>query len=103
MEYIIEISTTSKALIDNYSAIDGVKTSITRNLTGEAILILSAATPIATIIIKEISKLYSEKQARIRSQKLKLGKGTISFEGFTSDEIVKIISKMSDFNDDEPI
>lgn len=101
MEYIIEISTTSKALVDHCSTIEGVKVSTTRNLTGEVVLFLSVATPLATVIIKELSKLYGEKQARIRSQKLKMGKGTISFEGFTSDEIIKIISKMYDFNDDE--
>ena len=94
-EYIIEINTTSKAIIDQCSKIEEVKVSTTRNLTGGVIIVLSVATPLATVLIKEVAKVIGDRQATIRAQKLKIGEGTISFEGFSADEIGRIVTKLS--------
>jgi hypothetical protein len=50
---------------------------------------------LAGTIIKEVGKIVRKHRANVRAQKLKVGKGTMSFEEFSSDQIPSIIDKLT--------
>jgi hypothetical protein len=95
-EFFVEIATRSGEVVDALKAVAEAEVSTTRNLTGETIVALSAALPLATVVIKEVSKIIQDRQATIRAQKLKIGKGTMSFEGFSATDINLLIEKVKE-------
>ena len=95
-EFVIEIGTGSREVIDRLMTLEGATATTTRNFTGEVIVALSVATgPVATVMVREIAKIIKSRQAVIRSQRLKIGKGTISFEGLSAGQIGALISFVS--------
>lgn len=93
-ELVMEIGTGSKEVVDQLTALEGVTATTTRNFTGEMIVALSIGGSIATVLVREIAKIVMGRQATIRAQKLKIGKGTISFEGFSADQIGSLIDTL---------
>jgi phosphohistidine swiveling domain-containing protein len=93
-EFVIEIATPSKDVVDGLVASKAATVTTTRNLTGEIIVVLSVGLPIATALIREVGNVLKGRQATIRAQKLKIGKGTMSFDGFSADEIGALIDKL---------
>jgi hypothetical protein len=92
--FLIEFSTRSNDVVKALKSRSDADVSVERNMTGETIVLLSVLAPIATVAIKEIGKMVHERQLSLRSQKLKLGKGTLSFDGFSSDEICEVLEKL---------
>lgn len=93
-EFVIEIATPSKDVVDALVASTDATVTTARNLTGETIVVLSVGLPIATTLIKEVGKILKDRQASIRAQKLKIGKGTMSFDGFSADQIGALVDKL---------
>ena len=95
-EFVVEIATRSQAVADGLKALKEVNVTTSLNLTGEIVIVSAVALPLAGTLIREIGKIVKEQQATLRAQKLKVGKGTMSFEGFSPDEISSIIDKLAE-------
>jgi hypothetical protein len=74
--------------------IEGVDVAQERHLTGEVVLLCSAGLSAMTVLAREIGRYARDRQLTIRAQELKIGKGTLSFKGFDSDEVVEILNKI---------
>jgi hypothetical protein len=92
--FLIELSTRSNEVVTSLKSRSDAEITVERNMTGETIVLLSIAASLATVTIKEIGKLARERQVSLRSQKLKMGKGTLTFDGFSAEEISTILEKL---------
>lgn len=55
-EFQIEIVTSSQAVVEAMKSLKDSSVITTRNLTGEVVVVLSIALPMASMIIKEVEK-----------------------------------------------
>lgn len=96
--FVIEFSTRSNAAGAALEVLQGVSVTTERNMTGELILSAGILVPITTVLVKEVSNIIRSHHATIRAQKLKIGSGTISFEGLSTDDICSILERLRELD-----
>lgn len=98
LSYVVAIATRSSDTVASLQSVKDASVSIEKNLTGETIVVMSIVVPVAIAAIKEIGNIIRDRGATIRSQEVKIGKGTMSFKGLSEDAICQIIEKLRDLD-----
>jgi hypothetical protein len=96
--FVIEFATRSGVVVPALEGLRGVNVTTERNMTGELVVAASILVPITTVLIKEVFSVIRSHHANILAQKLKIGKGTISFEGLSTDDICLILERLRELD-----